>query len=61
MLVLNRAKGQEILIGSEIRIVVVELDNSHVRIGIEAPVEIPILRPDAQNKKPLPGSKRWEP
>lgn len=44
MLILSRRPGDSILIGDGIRIVVVECDRRGVRIGIEAPAEVSILR-----------------
>lgn len=44
MLVLSRKKSQRIVIGPEIRITVVKIEGGHVRIGIEAPDHIPVLR-----------------
>ncbi|MFQ5736259.1 MAG: carbon storage regulator CsrA [Thermodesulfobacteriota bacterium] len=37
MLVLTRKSGEAIRIGDEIRVVVVEVKDNHVKIGIEAP------------------------
>lgn len=37
MLVLTRKSGETIRIGDEIRVVVVEVKDNHVKIGIEAP------------------------
>lgn len=44
MLVLKRKAGENILIGDNIEIKVVEIDDGKVKIGIEAPKEITILR-----------------
>ena len=44
MLVVSRRPGQSILIGSEIEVVVLEVDGSQVRVGINAPRKIRILR-----------------
>ena len=58
MLVLTRGEGDEILIGDNIRILVVEVRSAgQVRIGIDAPRDVQIVRPDAKNKKP----KAWQP
>ncbi len=44
MLVLTRKPNQAIVIGDDIRIVVVSVDRDQVRIGIEAPREITVHR-----------------
>ena len=44
MLVLSRKLGQSFHVGDGVRITVVKIDNNSVRIGIEAPEEIPIQR-----------------
>ncbi len=44
MLVLARKKGQAIMIGPDIKIMVVEVTGETVRLGIEAPVEMDIFR-----------------
>ena len=44
MLVLSRKKNERIMIGDDITIVVVEVRGDKVRLGIEAPKEIPVHR-----------------
>ena len=44
MLVLSRKPNEWIMIGSNIRILVVELDRDQVKLGIEAPPEVAIHR-----------------
>jgi carbon storage regulator len=44
MLVLSRKPNQSIMIGSDIRIVVVGLDRDQVKLGIEAPRDVPVHR-----------------
>ena len=44
MLVLSRKRTEQILIGSAIRITVVKLEGNQVRLGIEAPFTLPIVR-----------------
>ncbi len=44
MLVLARKKGQSIMIGPDIKILVVEVTGETVRLGIEAPAEMDIFR-----------------
>lgn len=44
MLVLSRKVGEKIIIDGDITLVVVELRGNRVRLGIEAPKEVPIRR-----------------
>ena len=44
MLVLTRKMGEVIAIGDKISITVVEVKGNHVRLGIEAPRDLRILR-----------------
>lgn len=44
MLVLSRKPLQSIMLGSNIKITVVKVERNQVRIGIEAPQDISILR-----------------
>jgi carbon storage regulator len=44
MLVLSRKLSQQILIGPDIAITVVKIEGNHVRLGIEAPRGVSILR-----------------
>jgi carbon storage regulator len=44
MLVLSRKVGERIWIGDQISITVVRISGGGVRIGIEAPSEMPVVR-----------------
>lgn len=44
MLVLSRKVGERIWIGDQISITVVRISGGGVRIGIEAPAEMPVVR-----------------
>ena len=44
MLVLSRKKNESIVINNDIRIVVVEIRGDKVRLGVEAPREVPVHR-----------------
>lgn len=60
MLVLSRKKNESIVIDNDITIVVVEIRGDKVRLGVEAPKEVPVHRRevfdaihrDEQGKKP---------
>ena len=59
MLILNRKIGESIIIGEEIEITIFEIEESRVKIGIDAPKDINILRKEIyiditeENKKSL--------
>jgi carbon storage regulator len=44
MLVLSRKLGEQIYVGESIRITVVDIDRGKIRLGIEAPPGVVILR-----------------
>lgn len=44
MLVIGRKKGESILIGDDVEITIVKIENGSVKIAINAPREIGILR-----------------
>ncbi|MFQ3593668.1 MAG: carbon storage regulator [Gemmataceae bacterium] len=52
MLVLSRKLGEKIFIGDNICITVVDIDRGKIRLGIEAPRDVPIYR---QELLPLKG------
>ena len=49
MLILGRKPGDSILIGDGIRLVVLACDRRGVRLGIEAPADVTILRGEIVN------------
>jgi len=51
MLVLSRKVKEIIRIGDNVEVVVVRIGTHVVRIGVIAPPEVPILRPDAIEKE----------
>jgi len=54
MLILSRRPEEKIHIGNNITITVVEVRGNKVRIGLEAPVNVPILRGELiQNSAPI--------
>lgn len=52
MLVLTRKLGEKICIGDGICITVVDVDRGKVRLGIEAPREVPIFRAELLADQP---------
>lgn len=58
MLILSRMVGETIIIGSDIRIQILSSKSNQVRIGIEAPKEIPVLREEIIEKAKLETSRR---
>ena len=67
MLILSRRPGDSIVIDGGIRVVVIACERGGVRLGIEAPPEVTILRgeiatqvADANRQAPAPaGAKEW--
>ncbi len=51
MLVLSRRKGEQILIGDNVRLTVVEIRGDKVRIGFEAPKGVWIDRSEVRGAK----------
>jgi carbon storage regulator len=51
MLVLSRKVGERILIGDQIRLTVVRITNGGVRIGIEAPGEMTVIRQELKDER----------
>lgn len=58
MLVLSRKINEKIVINGNIVITVVRIDRDQVRVGIEAPDEIPILRGELLNGGQKPSQTR---
>jgi carbon storage regulator len=53
MLVLSRKLGEKIVINNNICITVVDIDRGKIRLGIEAPRDVPIFRQEL-----LPGHEK---
>lgn len=50
MLVLTRKKSEQIIIGDNIRVVVIEVRGDKVRLGIDAPRNMPVHRKEVHDK-----------
>ena len=58
MLVLSRKPGEKIHVGSSITITLVHVQGSRVRIGIEAPADVAVVRSELNGS---PGQSAVEP
>lgn len=50
MLVMSRKEGEEILIGNNIRIMLVRIEGDKVRIGVTAPHDVAVHRKEVYDK-----------
>jgi carbon storage regulator len=50
VLVLSRKVGERILIGDKIAVTVVKIGHGGVRIGVEAPTELAVVREELANE-----------
>jgi carbon storage regulator len=50
MLVLSRKNGESIVIDGAVKVHVIEVKNNRVRLGIEAPKEIPVHRSELHDQ-----------
>ena len=50
MLILSRKVGEEILLGNNISVKITEVNNGVVKLGIEAPKEVLVLRGELRDK-----------
>ena len=58
MLVLSRKLGEKIYINENICITVVDIDRGKIRLGIEAPRDVPIFRQELLQEKADPPAPR---
>jgi carbon storage regulator len=54
MLVLSRKLGEKIQISENITITVLEIDRGKIRLGIDAPRSVSVLRQELANRAPMP-------
>ena len=50
MLIFKRKRGQAIIIGDDIKIIILEIEGNKIKIGIKAPVEITVHRDEVYDK-----------
>ncbi len=53
MLVLSRRIGERLVIGANTTVTVIEVRGGQVRLGIEAPPEIPVRREEVATKREM--------
>ncbi|MGM0553266.1 MAG: carbon storage regulator [Pseudomonadota bacterium] len=54
MLVLTRETGESVWIGENVRVTVVRVKGGQVKLGIEAPHDVPVLRDELADDLPEP-------
>jgi carbon storage regulator len=53
MLVLSRKPGERILIGDDVTVTVVRIGPNNVRLGIDAPRDLTIVREELRDRTPV--------
>lgn len=61
MLILTRRPGESIQVGEDIEISVLEIRGNQVRLGINAPPDVLVLRSELIEKKPESGDQPTPP
>lgn len=51
MLVLTRKQGESVIIGNDIKVKILDIGSNFIKIGIDAPREIPVYREELLNKE----------
>jgi carbon storage regulator len=49
MLVLTRKKNESIVINNEYTVTVIEIKGDKIKLGIDAPIDVPVHRKEIQN------------
>lgn len=60
MLVLTRELGESILIGDNIRVTITQLTHTRVRVGIEAPADVRVMREEIIDRVQVGSGKTGE-
>jgi len=50
MLILTRRKGDAIILGDSIKVIVLSVDGNNVRLGIDAPADVSVHRKEIYDK-----------
>lgn len=50
MLILNRKPGESIILGDTIEVIILDIQDGKIKIGIEAPKEVGILRKEVYDE-----------
>ena len=58
MLVLSRKVGENIIIGDEVLVTIVDIRGDKVRVGVEAPLEVPVHRQEVYEAIKRQGGKQ---
>lgn len=61
MLVLSRRPGEQIIIGQQIVVTVLDVRGRRVKLGFRGPGEVPIQREEIQQKSAQPDCSRRRP
>lgn len=59
MLVLSRRAGEKICIGNGIVITIVAAVRNKVRVGVEAPLDVPVDRAEVRQQKEAAHEEEW--
>lgn len=60
MLVLSRHRDESIMIGDDVKVIIVDIRGDKVRLGIEAPKEVPVHRQEVYDAIKLEERKQGE-
>lgn len=61
MLIITRKIGEELVIRDDVRVVILGVNGQQVKIGIEAPKEVPVIRGELIAGASPPGTRSDQP